>query len=249
MKLMWGATQLGEVNGTQIAPDLKKVLDVRFRGWATDVVYTAKTFIRVAGQADCKTKMDAIEAALKTDGQDLKFLNDDGSDSTNSVANSATLGGTRCTGWKWDESPRGAQFLTARFLTVTFEYRLLMTGLTGRLLDWSETVEIDNAQPRLAENEAVNGVAAEILETIALPVNRATQTGYAVGATAMPVYATVAPDLFSGAGVFKKVDVPRRTTPKYRGASGTEEFRIEWRKEFVSASVFVATLNPWPAGA
>lgn len=248
MKLMWGATQIGEVNGTQIAPDLKKVLDVRFRGWAVDVTYPIRTFIRATGQADCKTKMDAIEAALKTDGQDLKFLNDDGSASTNSVTNAATLGGTRCTGWKWEPEPRGAQFTTGRFLSATFEYRLLMTGLTGRLTDWSETVEIDNAQPRYAKNEAVNGVAAEILLTVAQPVNRAVQTGWAVGATGTPVYATVAPDLFVGAGIFKEVDLPRYTTPKYRGTSGAEEYRIEWRKEFTSASPFVATLNPWPAG-
>lgn len=248
MKLMWGATQIGQTNGTRIDPQYRKVLDARFRGWAVDVVYTADTYVPCAGQADAKVKMDAIEAALRTDGQDLLFKNDDASDSTNSITNSATLGGTRCTGWQWLPDPRGAQFITGRFLRCTFEYRVLMSGLTNRLSDWSEAVEILNARPKYAQNEDVNGGAAEILVTVAQPVSRVTQSGFAVGVTAAPVYATVVPDLYSGAGVFKTVDTFRRTTPKYRGTNGTEEFRIDWRKEFISAAPFTAALNPWPAG-
>jgi hypothetical protein len=248
VKLQWGPDDIGEVNATKIAPEYRKVLDTRFRGWAVDVTYTAETFIRCSGQADAKTKMDAIEVLLKADGKDLKFLNDDGSNSTNSVTTASTLGGTRCTGWAWLPEPRGAQFQTGRFLRVTFEYRVAFSGLTGRLADYSETVEIDNALPRYAVNEAVNGVAAEILQTIALPVNRATQRGFAVGVTGYPVYATVAPDVFVGAGVIKLKDSgPVWTTPKYRG-SGTEEYRIEWVKEFISNAALVPALNPWPAG-
>lgn len=247
MKLKWGADDIGETNGTRIAPEYRQVLDERFRGWAIDVVYTATTFIRVNGQADCKTKMDAIDAALEVGGKDLKFLNDDASDSANSVANADTLGGTRCVRWTWDPDPRGAQFLTARFLTAVFEYRVAFSGLTGRLLDFSETVVLDNRAARYAVNEAVNDVNAEILLTVNKPAKRATQTGFAVGALAYPVYATVAPNVFGGAGVFVVSDEPEYTTPKYRG-SATEVYRLAWRKEYVSATALVASLNPWPAG-
>lgn len=247
MKLMWGATDVGETNGTRITPEYRQVLDERFRGWAVDVIYTASTFLRVNGQADAVAKMDALATALRAAGRDLKFLNDDGSSSHNSVLNADTLGGTRCTSWRWEPEPRGAQYVTACFVTAVFEYRVPFTGLSGRLLDFSETVTLDNRAARYAVNEAVNNVPAEILLTVNQPAKRATQTGYAVGALAYPVYAAVAPNVFGGAGVFVVSDEPEYTTPKYRGTA-TEVYRLAWRKEFVSASPLVAALNPWPAG-
>lgn len=249
MKLYWGTTLLGEDNGTKIAPVRRLVMDGRMRGWAFDHTYTADGFFRCSGQADCKTKMDALAAAVATPAQDLLFKNDDGSSSHNSVLTADTLGGTRCTMLEWLPDPRGAQFTTSRYFRLTFEYRVLFSGLTGKLLDFSETVELDLQPKKYAVNEAVNNVAPEILLTVNQTPARASQTGFAVGATGYPDPAVVCPDTFAGAGIYKTVDVVRRVSPKARGsAASAEEFRIEWRKEFVSASALTANPAPWPAG-
>lgn len=251
MKLYWGATQLGEDNGTKIAPVRRLATDARLRGWAFDHVYTADGFFRCDSQADCKTKMDALAAAVATPAQDLLFKNDDGSSSHNSVLTADTLGGTRCTMLEWLPDPRGAQFTTSRFFRLTFEYRVLFSGLSGKLLDFQDSVTLDNPPARYAVNEAVNNVAAEILLTVNQPARRATQTGFAVGATAYPVPATVSPYAFTvGAGLVLTVDQVTRQSPKARGTvDAAEEFRVEWRREWVSSSVMTANPNPWPAGA
>lgn len=250
MKLYWGATQIGEDNGTRIAPAKRLVLDGRYRGWAYDHTYTADGFFRCTSQADCKTKMDALSAAVATPGQDLLFKNDDGSNSHNSVLSADTIGGTRCTMVEWLPDPRGAQFTTSRFFRLTFEYRVLFSGLTGRLLDFQDTVTLDNPPARYAVNEAVNDVAAEILLTVNQPARRATQTGFAVGSIAYPNPAVICPDAFTvGAGLVKLVDQVTRVSPRARGsAASAEEFRVEWRREWVSSSVLTANPNPWPAG-
>ena len=118
-----------------------------------------------------------------------------------------------------------------------------------KLLDFSETVELDLQPKKYAVNEAVNNVDPEILLTVNKTPARASQTGFAVGATGYPDPAVVCPDTFAGAGIYKTVDVVRRVSPKARGsAASAEEFRIEWRKEFVSASALTANPAPWPAG-
>ena len=184
MKSTYGAQQLGEIGASRIAPARELLRNTAGIGTGFKWTYPVWCNFKVTSEADCKTKMDAVEAALQLENQDLNFyMNDNATKTTNSVTSASTLSGVRCVRMKWDDSP-GGQFQTWRGFEATFEWETLFT-LTGSFLtDFSETITIDNPPSRFVVTEAVNGVTPIARTTVLYPKSTGVQFGYAVGLTA-----------------------------------------------------------------
>jgi hypothetical protein len=239
MKLLFGATQLGEVNGTKIAPVRELIRNKAGIGTGFKWRYTIECAMKCSSQADCKTKMDAVEAALATPNQDLVFQNDDGTSSTNSVLVASVLGGQiLCVSLSWDPQP-GGQFQTWRNFSATFEWETIF-GLTSTfLVDFEETVTIDNPPSRFVVTEAVNGVTPIARVTVLYPKSTGAQFGFAVGLKDYPELGTIAPPLFPTTPPLKSRPYTKRNPMKV-GPSGNKEYRLEWRYEYESPTALAA---------
>lgn len=206
MRLMFGADVIGT------APN-----NVRF-SWTTSAIKNEAGYVvALAGtcdltegwllpssQADAKTKMDALFALSKTQRKDLKFLNDDDSDTTTAVATADTEGGVTWDRLTWDDSP-GAQYLTHRRFTAAFSWRVSLLDSWQRdnlLMDWREKIEVSGGLPEGVVHRPVNRDTAVIQITSTALVWAVTQDGHAVGYQHLP--AANGPCLAAGATVLPK---------------------------------------------
>ena len=153
------------------------------------------------GQANAKVQMDALFAQSKNTVGDLKFLNDDGSDTT-TVQYVADSEGQMVT-WdslEWSNMP-GAQYSTFRAFSCSFSWRLNLLSSYQRanlLVDWSEEITVEGGLSQFVSHLPVNSTTVEQQITSSALLWFITQTGSAEGysflpAANLPVYNTTPP--------------------------------------------------------
>ena len=246
MLLKFGGVPIGAMNATRIAPKRTLLTNAAGIGYAFHYVFTANFSFTVTGQDDCKTKMDAIEAALQKEAQDLRFENDDGSLSTNSQTTAGTIGGVRCIDLSWDPQP-GGQFTSWRSGEATFTWTVKLTtgspsGYTAPLLkEFSETVVINNPPGKgFVVHEAINDVDPQAFDTVQRRKSTGSQRGFAVGISAYPTAAT---PLFNTVPPLKNAPITR-ATPERIG-SNYWMYRIDWNYEYDSPTALIAVPTLW----
>jgi hypothetical protein len=251
VKLFFGGFQLGDMNASNIAPRRTLLKNAAGIGIGFEYEYTANCSFTVTGQADCKTKMDAVEAALKKEAVDLFFYNDDGTATTNSQTTATTLNGVRCVNLVWDPTP-GGQFATWRAFSCTFTWiiKFVNTGSPSYtaplLVDFDETVMLDNPLPGYVVLEAINDVPPKAFFTVQQPKATGTQTGFAVGLSAragVNPYPLPAVPLFNTTPPLKKHPLTYKT-PERQGDQYWK-YRIEWRYEYDSPVPLIAVPTLW----
>lgn len=181
----------------------------------------------VNGQADCATKMAAIETALAIPYGDLLVKNDDASNSVNSVLTAATFGGVKPVMLGWDDRP-GAQFHTWRSYGCQFRWTALAAGVgASTLVDFSETVTVQGGTPLTVVSEPINTPVSAADEFITLSKQKyvVAQQGHAVGLLAYPNIAVIAPPLFAD----PNTNPISRTAPRPFGTGAYRDWGIQWR--------------------
>lgn len=190
MKLQYGGTDIGTPSN-----------NVRF-AWTTTAVKNeagyvvalagscevVEGYLLVSNQADAKTKMDTLFAESKKQRLNLKFLNDDGSDTTTVIANSTTESGVTWDRLTWDDSP-GAQYATFRAFTAAWSWRVSLLDTwqqSNLLMDWREKIDIAGGLPEFVIHRPVNRSTPIKQITSTALVWRVTQTGHAVGYQFLP---------------------------------------------------------------
>jgi len=196
-----------------------------------------------ASQANCKSKMDAVEAAFYTPYGDLLVLNDDGTNTTNCVASAGTLQGVRPMSLTWDDRP-GAQFTTWRSYSASFSWETRLAGLpAGFLLEYSESVTVQGGTPLKIVREPINVLTSVADEFVVIPKQKyvVTQRGRAVGLSSYPAGLVGIP-LYPNPN-----SNPITTTSPMKIGLGSEKYGYEWSYswEFGDlASLPIA--NVWP---
>ncbi len=196
----------------------------------------------VAGQADCKAKMDAIEAAFYVPYGDLLILNDDGSNSTNCIASSGTLNGVKPGRLTWGDAA-GAQFTTWRQLSCDFSWETRAPGLSLTFLtEFSETVRVQGGTPLTGVREPINIPVSAVDEFILVPMQKyvVTQQGRAVGLFSLP---TAPAPLYPN----PNTNPLSNTTPSRIGPGTYEKYAVEWSYSWeFGALPFLPIANLWP---
>ena len=198
----------------------------------------------VSGQSDAATKMAAIETAFSLPYGDLIIKNDDGSSSVNTILSSATVDGVKPVRLVWDDRP-GAQFTTWRSYNAAFEWETRLAGLASSfLIDFTETVTVSGGTPKQVVQDPINVAVSAADEFVTVPKQHytVTQTGRAVGLTAYPNLAVIAPLLYAN----PTVNVVSKITPKKLGAAYAE-YGISWNYSWefgALASLPVPNLYP-----
>lgn len=145
-------------------------------------------YLLVAGQADAKAKMDALFAESKTQRRDLKFLNDDNTDTTTVIATADTEGGVTWDRLTWTDAP-GAQYATFRQFTAAWSWRVDLTDSWQKanlLMDWREKIDIAGGLPEFVIHRPVNRSTPVKQVTSTALVWTVVQTGHAVGYQHLP---------------------------------------------------------------
>jgi hypothetical protein len=242
----WQGVQVGDANAARFTWSHRAVMlpDGRVEKYAHRALFGEISFA-CAGQADCKTKMDLIESLFAVPYGDLLVLNDDGSNSTNCVASSATLQGVKPGSLTWSDRP-GAQFTTWRSFAIDFEWETRAPGLgAGFLVEFSETVRITGGTPKTVVQEPINIAVSAYDEFVLVPKQKyvVTQQGRAVGLTGLP--AAQAPLYANPSG-----NSYATTTPQRNGPAGYERFAVEWSYSWeFGALASLPIANLWPVGS
>jgi hypothetical protein len=248
MRLLYNNVQIGETFAVKLAPTRTLLRNKAMIGYGFAWQVPVEAYLRIDGSdeatrnADCNTKMKAVETALEFQGGTLKFQHDDNTDTIHSWLSSQTFSGIRCTSLRWDDKP-GAQFKTFRSFMAQFEWETHFTTTTGFLLEFKEEISIPKALPIFVTNQAVNNVAPLSRITVDQPKFTATQSGSAIGLSAYPDLFVVAPKIFSSiTPPLKRDDVrkqsPERVGNKHRG------YPIAWAYEWESATILNPAANP-----
>lgn len=245
MKLKWGADDVGTASN-----------NVRFT-WTTTAIKNEAGFVValagmcevtegyliVSGQADAKTKMDALFASSKGRRKDLKFLNDDDSDTTTVITNAGSEGGVYWDRLTWDDSP-GAQYATFRQFTAAWSWRVNLLDSwqqANLLMDWREKIEISGGLPEFVIHRPVNSSTAVKQVTSDALVWTVVQTGHAVGYQFLPAANTPCLDI---------AHCKSRSTPEIGGdrvGDAIRNRRREWTYvfELAATSAPAPTLKQW----
>lgn len=229
-KFSWGRTAIvggdRRVNGYQNRADFGEI------GFA------------VSGQADCATKMAAIETAFALPYGDLLVKNDDASNSVNSVLSSGTVDGVKPMSLTWSDEA-GAQFWTFRKFSAAFQWETRLAGLAGTFLtEFSETVTVQGGTPRTVVQPPINVAVSAADEFVTLPKQAyvITQRGRAVGLTAYPVVATIAPPLYAN----PNTNPITKTSPMKAGATYFG-YAVEWEYSWNFGTLASLPIpNLWP---
>lgn len=246
MKLMWGADQVGNANNgtrfvwghTAVKNAAGFVMSLRGRCVVTDGVLTFD------GQAAAKAAMDTLFASSKGQKRNLRFLNDDLSQSTTSIDTANTEGGVYWDALTWTDAP-GGQYATFRQFTAEFSWEVVNLDTWQKanvLVDYSETVTVEGGIDAFVTHRPVNQTTAVQQVTSAAPVWVVTQSGYAVGWEQLP--AANAPLL----NTVPPLKVKRVTT---RGAERTGDNlrrkRVDWLYVMECVTSPSVAPNQWTA--
>lgn len=245
MRVVYQGVQLGDTNAARFTWGRRWQYgqDDRLTGWEHEATFGEIAFA-VAGQADCFTKMAAIEVALSLPGGNLLVQNDDNSDSVNAVYSAATFGGVRPVFLTWDDRP-GAQFHTWRSYSCGFRWRTMAAGVTtATLSEFSESVTVEGGTPRQVVQEPINELTSSADEFITIPKQKyvVTQRGRAVGVLANPNLAVIAPPLYPN----PRTNPVTRTSPQRVGGLFTG-YAVEWLYQWEFGDLAALPLpNLWP---
>lgn len=228
MQLLYGGVPIADAGWSLVGMESRLLRNRAGVGYGLlRTVSVPKLGLRVAGQADADTKAGVIEAALRAQGVDLVYRNDDASSSFKSVTSSGTLSGVRCVRWAWSTDP-GAQHATYLGYSAEFEWEERFPGVSFLLTDYKEQVTVTGGVPLTVVIECVN---TSPVSQVTVPQQKytVTQQGFAVGLTGYPT----PPALLY-------------TNPKQRAVSKTsadrvgesyQNYRVDWSYawEFASA--------------
>lgn len=199
--------------------------------------------LQAASPAEMSERIDALEAAYASGGQDLVLYLPDGSTaSSHRLVNSQTLGGVRVVRPPNYPQGRGSEYATIRTFTVALEAELPVLPLDTALVSYRETLEFRGGGPRFGHLEPLVGLPIkQVLRRHT--IFRATQRGEAVGWVAYPT-----PPLALWPAALVESGTLRATSPRRRGsgeALAYTDFPITWSYQFESALPLYGTPNVW----
>ncbi len=245
MRLLYQGVQFGDVNAVRFTWGRQALTgaDRLVYGYSHFADFGEVAFA-VAGQADCATKMAAVETAFSLPYGDLLVKNDDNSNSVNSILSAATVDGVKPVRLVWDDRP-GAQFHTWRSFNCAFEWETRLSGLAGgMLLEFTESVTVQGGTPKHVVHEPINVEVSAADEFTTIPKQKytVTQRGRAVGLTAYPDLSVIAPPLYAD----PDVNPVTKTTPQKAGATRFG-YAVEWLYQWeFGALASLPVPNLWP---
>ena len=239
MRAYYGGLPLGAVNSTRFT--WGRTLTLNRAGVGIGFQWNCnfgEVLFRCSSQAECAYLSGLVSSNTASQEMDLIVYNDDGSRTDHAAVSDATFSGVRCTSLTWLDKP-GAQFLTHRLFSVSFEWETLL-GSEFALMTFSEKLTLSGGPPTIVVHEPINGRPyAQV--TVPETGYRATQSGSAVGAYARPDIDVIAPLAFPVALTRRNVtyDSAERVGVKYRN------YAVQWSFEFASATPLVGLPNEW----
>lgn len=198
-----------------------------------------------AQQADCTTKMNALEAALAKPFQDLIFYQDSGAESATSLRNSDSIGGVVVTaGPHYPDGIKGYTSVQRFEFTAEAEYYILAeAGLSANItLSFEETLKFSGGGPRFIYKESIVG-PPQRQKTCDQTVYRVTQTGRAVGLRGYP--SPAAP--IWPANLLQAPDIDRIGPDRmgWTDPRSYEGFGITWSYDYGSAVKLIGAPTLW----
>jgi hypothetical protein len=231
VQLVYGGVQIGDTSWVRLTWGRELLLNAAGYGYAHRGFCSASQIgFRCAGQADARARMLVVENALVAQGNDLLFLNDDGSPSANSVLAAACLVPPRCVrGPVWSDKP-GAQFLTWREYAADFEWEVPASP-GPLLLDFRESVTVSGGTPLRVVQEYLNA-PPDAVTTVYQQKVVVTQQGFALGVDSYP---PAAAPLFPNPNAN-----PVTNTSPDRVGRGYRSYRTDWAYAWEFADPFLA---------
>lgn len=240
MLVTYGGTQLGDVGATRFTWGRSLLVNKADIGYGFKVVANfPEVFFRCANYSDCLRRMANIEAATGSPGGDLIVRDLEGNMTTNAVNSSETVNGVRCTNFTWLDKP-GAQFLTYRVYTCSFEWETVFPDTRDMLVSFSEKLVRTGGEPEIVILEPINALPVAQV-TVPMKGFRAVQEGSAVGLRRRPNPLQIAPPIWPDAMVQKTITEISAERLGYIGRN----FGVQWRYEYVSATNLAGSVTEW----
>lgn len=200
--------------------------------------FTIQGYLAGDGQAELTLKENALKTALARPYQDLLFLKDDGSASSEVLLNATSITGVLVTDGPHFQTTQGPEYATLRTFTFTAEAEYPVPEGSNYLLDFNETLSFEGGGPLYIHRRAINGPPQKQLVYPATEY-KVTQTGRAIGYRAYPT--PPAPKFPFALKESPKID---RGAPERKG-NGYQGYEVTWTYVFESAGPLVALPTLW----
>jgi hypothetical protein len=198
-------------------------------------------------QADLTVQIQALQDAY-VNGGDLILILDDGSQSPNSIINSATLGGTRVVQKPSFPDGGAAQYATIRNFAIAIEAEVPTIDGATALWSFEESLTFEGSGgPAYDVIEVVQGLAVP-QQLKQFTAARAVQSGRAVGY--LGYWTQMFADPIFPALEQQQFRVQQAMSAKRTGSSSNIAFKMFpsiWRYTFKSPTPLAGSPNPWPA--
>jgi hypothetical protein len=237
MLLKWGSFSF-EANSLWVSTMSERLLSPQRIPYGFRATYKIKGWLLGSGQADLKTKSLALETALKSDYQDLVFLQDDGSASATVLRNADSIDGTVVTSGPNFNGEAHSEYVSQREFDFEVMAEFHFSGTQNLVIGFTETLIKSGGGPLFICKRAVNTVPQR-QQVYPATEYVVVQRGSAIGLRNYPV---VPPSLFPFA--LKESPTITPVSPQRIG-KGYQNFEISWEYVHEFPGPLIGVPNRW----